>query len=107
MYKHRVLFSLPDFTGMLPYGKQLLALHFTKGNKSEAWMYQGKLRPAIDPHWILNLNIGNGAGYIWGRSLYLAYNCLAMKAGLHSGLRKKWAMGLTQNANIVPYSDGT
>ncbi len=53
----------------------------------------------------LKLILGNGAGYIWGATFFIALNCPNMK--LHGALKwmrpKLIQFGLTRNANAVPY----
>lgn len=53
--------------------------------------------------WSLDIRLGRGAGYILGRSLYIARNCQDRSAPLHSRKRKPLQIGFTQNANIIPY----
>jgi len=117
MYQYKVLFSLRNplhkiLAKVFPQNPcLLLSLHVSKGehgNRSQDIVLPtGHVIPKgrVNPHWIAELKLGNGAGYVWGRSLFLAKNALTRPIG--SGIRKPWQFGLTQNANRVPYSDGT
>lgn len=122
MHKHRLLFKIPN-----PYWPErrkawgvsnLLAVHLTTNTAKE---------------WCLKFMFGRGAGYIWGRTLYLAYNCRIPSAAQGRGQSwykrfapKPWEyitvhsdnsyvrnhlmeflqFGFTRNANIVPYVGG-
>lgn len=55
---------------------------------------------------VFQIHFGRGAGYIWGRTFYIAHNCLSVKPwyqSSHLKTRKFLQIGLTKRGNSVPY----
>jgi hypothetical protein len=129
MYKHRVLFKIPN-----PYAperkrewgmRNLIAVHLTTDEQSTGFqkLEDGSYNFHSVSKWILQIVLGTGAGYIYGRTLYLARHLNRASAAQYRhpstksweqvevgkptvGGRPAWQFGLTKNANIIPYVDG-
>jgi hypothetical protein len=112
MYSHKILFKIRNPLHR-PNGffDSLLKVHVFK---SEHVGLGG-----LEPHWMVEVSLGRGAGYPWGRAVYVARDCFARlmwgeehKDRYHyqygkngQGDRLPWQVGYTGNANLVPYVD--
>jgi hypothetical protein len=117
MYKHRVLFKIPNpFHRPGDFFSTLLSVHLTTNE------YGLKGYSPTGTRWAFEIMFGTGAGYIWGRTLFLAH-ALPLAQGAkyrrdfpwpfweHMSFgkmfnRPAWQMGFTQCAPRVPYVDG-
>ena len=126
-YKHRVLFKIPN-----PFHREhdglsnLVSVHLT----TNEWGLKGFVWKGVPSkhgrHGKLEIRFGRGAGCRWGRSFFVAYGLYLAKAAqyaedfpyrfwenIHFGRIKErpakvaWQIGFTQNANQVPYVDGS
>lgn len=52
---------------------------------------------------VIKLVYGPGAGYIGGMTAFFGFRCKDRTRGGNIYLRKLFQMGITRNANIVPY----
>lgn len=110
MYSHKILFRIPN---PIPraFFDSLLKVHVF----SDEHVGIG----GMEPHYVVEVAFGRGAGYRFGRTLYLAHDCFARKAwgeehndrfhyqygASGQGVRIPWQFGITNNANMIPYSD--
>lgn len=61
-----------------------------------------------DNAWVITFGFGNGAGYINGFTAYIAGNCQNKKQPASKRRNRiPLQIGITTNANHVPYADGT
>ena len=107
MYKHTELFKIGKFR-----------LSFTR-----AWETSAQLRKANPFRYKLMLQYGKGAGHVNGMTMFFAYNLyrgwtgdsnlrcdkngIVMALNSASGsTRKLIQIGITLNANVIPYVDG-
>lgn len=121
MYKHNVLFSIRN-----PWHREgdffshLVQLSITDNTTHTPC-------DRLFPRWKVEVRLGRGAGYVWGRTLYLACNLFYPEAttyrthvkyhwwehipfgGVGRGGRsqQRYQIGYTYNSNLVPYVDGS
>lgn len=89
----------PSTFRSVPY---LVRIRLTRGDYGI-----GLVGKPIHSHWIFELVFGRGAGYILGRTLYLARNIRNRFIDAEDNRpRIPLKIGFTQNANIIPCSDG-
>lgn len=122
MYKHLTLFKIPNpFHREGDFFSNLLQVTVT--DNSFTYKVQDTNNKRLLPRWKLEVRLGRGAGYKWGRTLYLACNLFYNTAASYptkydhwwehitlSGRgkdgRTRWQIGYTNNSNMVPYVDG-
>lgn len=120
MYKHRVLYKLRN-----PRRREGNSLSYLV----RVWLTDNSfttIKGNLFPRWKLEVVLGNGAGCVWGRTLYLACNLFYPIAttyrrhfkyhwwehlafgGVGRGGRslRRYQVGYTANSNLVPYVDG-
>lgn len=127
-YKHRVLFKIPNpFHRVGDFFSNLVAVHLTTNEWGlKGYVHKDGTRSKHGRIGKLVVVFGRGAGYNWGRSLFVAYGLYLASAAKYAkdfpypfwenihfgGLKNQpakvaWQMGFTQNANQVPYVDGS
>lgn len=120
MYKHRVLFKIRNpFHRPGDCFSDLVKVMVTDNSFTT-------IHDQLFPRWKLEVVLGRGAGYVWGRTLYLACNLFYPTAATYRQHTKyhwwehiafggigrggqsvqRWQAGFTYNANLVPYVDG-
>lgn len=94
MYVHRVLLRIPNFLPKMltEIRSNLLYIHLATLEEN------GKVKRGR-----FEVSFGNGAGYIWGRSFFIAAGLKKRTRGLD---RVNLQIGFTQDAHSIPYVDG-
>lgn len=68
--------------------------------------YRGGYRNRMWREWKFSIHFGRGAGYVWGRTFFVARNCKATfldRAKRNPYLPVPWQIGFTDNGNALPY----
>lgn len=89
-----VLSNRWDSKGFRFHGKPVLSVSFHWWKLWKSW-----------PCFLFRLDLGRGAGCRWGRTFFVGVN---VKGGGQRWMyaRARFRIGLTQNANVVPYGFG-